>query len=174
MSKKELYGIVLIVVAVAIVFFWQKSMCASCQVSELSNDWKTKSENNVTFSYPETLPTKYIHVFDWPPQAAVVEAPYSCTEAGSEIERAGETMEEIINTHTYCVTKLTEGAAGSIYTQYAYIREVNAKLIAMVFSLRSVQCANYSDPEKTACENERMTFAIDALVDQIFETISTK
>jgi hypothetical protein len=117
-----------------------------------------------------TLPTKYISTVDWPPQMRTENTPFSCTEAGSESERAGRTEKIVVNGHTYCVTKVTEGAAGSVYTQYAYARAENNNIEIFTFSLRFVQCGNYQDPEKSACEAERESFNVDNYTDQYIQS----
>lgn len=137
-------------------------------------DWKTFNDplNQISFQYPESLTTNYISLQDWPPKVQIIDAPYSCTQAGSETARAGKTEEKIINEQKYCVTTKTEGAAGSLYSQYAYASSFkNNKTIILTFSLRFVQCGNYDTAQKTQCQKERQEFALDDLVGQIFETL---
>ncbi len=137
-----------------------------------NNDlWKTATSNGITFQYPETLLTTYINTQDWPPQVQVLNEPFTCTEAGEETARAGQTMKRMVDDRTYCVTKESEGAAGSVYTNYAYAFPSTDKTIIFTFSLRAVQCANYDDPQKTACENERSAFDLDSTVDRMARSI---
>lgn len=132
--------------------------------------WKTTT-GTPSFSYPEKLPYKYISEVDWPPQIQELNQVFSCNEGGSEIMTAGQTKKQTINGTEYCVTKESEGAAGSIYTQYAYAFPRNGKTDIITFSLRFVQCANYDDPNKTECENERSSFSIDGTVDGMAKSI---
>lgn len=114
-------------------------------------------------NFPETLNTKYITAVDWPPATNVMDEPYSCTEAGVDTERAGGTKKEDINGREYCVTKVSDGAAGSTYTQYAYATaEGNDKTKIFTFTLRFVQCMNYDDPEQAECLSERDNFSPDS------------
>jgi hypothetical protein len=122
-----------------------------------------------TLSPNSHLLTKYITTVDWPPKINTENTPFTCTEAGSETDRAGQTKQLVINNHTYCVTKITEGAAGSIYTQYAYARAKNNQTEIFTFSLQFVQCGNYSEPEKTSCEQERQMFDINTFIDQYIQ-----
>jgi hypothetical protein len=109
---------------------------------------------------------------DWPPQIQVVPGPFSCTEAGEETSRAGRTENRIIDGTVYCVTKVTEGAAGSIYTQYAYARETDGnKVMILTFSSRAVQCTNYDEPEASACEVEQEAFDPDKIAGDWIKTI---
>ena len=138
-----------------------------------TEDWSVTTDllTAVTLRYPDSLPTKYIHAIDWPPRVQVVNEPYDCTETGRAIESGGQTQERTINNQSYCVTELVEGAAGSMYTQYTYAVGRAEQTIILSFSLKSVQCANYNDPEKTTCDQERASFNIDETVDLIAQSI---
>ncbi len=146
---------------------------AECPSTSIPQGWKTMTDeqSGLTFSYPETLETTYISTTDWPPSIFVVNEPFSCVEAGSPIDRAGETRQREINGHIYCVTTIMEGAAGSTYTQYAYVTEIDGKVISLTFSLRMVQCMNYDDPQQTECLNERETFNVDPIIHQIAQSV---
>lgn len=134
--------------------------------------WQTFSDRatGVTFKYPATLPTVYIHTQNWPPKVAVTNSKFSCTPSGKEITQAGQTTKQTINGVVYCITKGSEGAAGSIYINYTYATEIQNKFVILTFTIREVQCANYSDPQMTACNKERASFNIDPTVDQMFQT----
>ncbi len=141
-------------------------------VTENTGWKKVVNAQGVTFEYPEQLSTKYISAQEWPPQISVTEGTFTCTDAGEESARAGKTEKRIVNGRTYCVTKVTEGAAGSIYGQYSYITAAgNNKLVNLIFTLRFVQCANYEEPQKSECVRERGTFDIDNVIDRIVGTI---
>lgn len=147
-----------------------------------NNDlWTTTTDNKtgITFQYPKTLLVEYIHTVDWPPQIQVFNEAFTCNEAGSETARAGQTIKRMVDDRTYCVTKEIEGAAGSIYTNYAYAfplystgsTQVDRKTVIFTFSLQSVQCANYDVPQRTSCENERSSFDLDSTVDRMARSI---
>lgn len=123
------------------------------------------------FKYPETLPTTYITAVDWPPDIFLNEEGYECTEAGSTTDRAGRTETRTINGREYCVTEVEEGAAGSVYTQYAYMTTSGEETFTLTFSTRSVQCGNYDEIERLACERERAGFSLDTLVEQMVATV---
>lgn len=144
------------------------------QPQKINPAWETFSDPSVgvSFQYPKELSTHYIHAFDWPPKISIFKETYSCTEAGQATARAGRTEERTIRGNTYCVTELVEGAAGSTYTQYAYAFEKKDRVLILTFSLRAPQCGNYDDPKKTECENERKTFSIDSLVNEITQTVN--
>jgi hypothetical protein len=147
---------------------------AACPPEQSVNgSWKTVTDTatGISFRYPEALPTTYIHVVDWPPQVRVVADPFTCTAGGSEVARAGVTEERLIYDHAYCVTRESEGAAGSIYTNYAYAFAREGTTIILTFSIRSVQCANYDDPQRTACETERAAFSMDGTADAMAQSV---
>lgn len=144
---------------------------APCPVAPTHIDWKTYSNEGVTFQYPDKLLTSYTHEVDWPPKVELIEEPYSCLNAGIETERAGKTEIKIINGHTYCVTTLKEGAAGTTYIQYAYAKAYNDQMIIFTFSLKQPQCMNYNDPDKTECLNEQEKFSVDNFIDEIISTL---
>jgi hypothetical protein len=134
-------------------------------------DWKTYNQNGISFEYPENFSTIYINPQDWPPQVNLIDEPYSCLNAGSETERAGRTEEKTINGHKYCVTTLTEGAAGSIYNQYAYAKAFNDQTVIFTFTTREPQCLNYDNPQQSECLNERNNFSIDSFIDEVISTL---
>ncbi len=129
---------------------------------------------STTFQYPADLGTTYISTIDWPPQLQLLNTPYTCTEAGTPTDRAGGTVEKTIGGRRFCATEVSEGAAGSIYSQYAYVFERDEGIAVLTFSLRRVQCGNYSEPEASACRDEQAGFDIDALVGSIVQTISSQ
>lgn len=142
---------------------------------EGSDQWQnaTDADSGASFSYPEALPTFYSEAIDWPPQVELIEGPFECTEAGSPTDRAGVTQSRTINGTEYCVTEVVEGAAGSIYTQYAYAMEKDEdEQVILTFSTRSPQCGNFDEQQRIACEQERNSFDLDDLVDQIAETLA--
>ncbi len=146
---------------------------ASCPGTTDISTWKTFSDTarGITFQYPEKLMTTYIYTNDWPPKILLEAGPFTCTEAGLETNRAGQTKKETVNGRTYCVTTESEGAAGSIYSQYAYAFPHNDQVAILTFTLQLVQCLNYEDPQKTACLAERNSFSITPTVDRVAQSL---
>lgn len=152
---------------------------ASCP-GENNDLWKATTSNGITFQYPETLLTTYINTQDWPPQVQVLNEPFNCTEAGSETARAGKTEKRLVDDREYCRTSIVEGAAGSIYTQYAYAFPLYStgstqadrkRTVILTFTIRATQCDNYDEAERKACEGERETFDLDSVVDRMARSI---
>jgi membrane-bound inhibitor of C-type lysozyme len=148
---------------------------ADCSTLDTSS-WKsmTDPDSGVTFRYPGDFGTKYISTVDWPPKVAVQNGPFTCTAAGSETARAGITQPVALNGRVYCVTKESEGAAGSVYTNYAYAAERGSTVLIFTFSLRFVQCANYDEPKRTECTTERNAFTPDTIMDAVAQSASVQ
>ncbi len=150
--------------------------------SEVNNDsWKTfTTDKGATFRYPENLPvlpaggsTNYIRPHEWPPKLQVIDnAGFSCEEGGLGINgRPGMTIQKRINNTVYCIENVSEGAAGTSYTDYTYTFLKDSKLVKLSFTLAYPQCENYDDPQKTECEQERQAFDLDALINRIAESV---
>ncbi len=122
--------------------------------------WKKviDTQSGVTFSYPVSIETTYIQTAEWPPRVRVLAHSYSCNSGGSEAVQGGVTEEVNIDTQNFCITKVSEGAAGSTYTNYQYAFGKGNKTVVLSFSLRFPQCLNYDLPKKIECTNERDVF----------------
>lgn len=170
MRKAGFYIIIVILIILIGFFIWLQLF----KKEEINDNylWKKFWDviEGVEFQHPDQLFTKYIHFLDWPPQVKVLKEPFICAEAGSEIELAGKTEKRMINGHNYCITKISQGVAGSIYTMYAYEIQKDDKVIIFTFSLQSVQCGNYNETQKTECENERESFDIDSIMDRVAQS----
>ncbi|NTU98967.1 hypothetical protein HGA64_03090 [Candidatus Falkowbacteria bacterium] len=62
---------------------------------------------------------------------------------------------------------MSEWAVGTIYNNYEYATISGGKLVTIKIVLAEVQCANYDDPKKTACEQERKKFNPDDVIGKI-------
>jgi hypothetical protein len=146
---------------------------ANLQAQGDIGSWKlyTDSVYGITFRYPESLGTKYINIQKWPPNVQVSTEPFICSETKTE-DGMQKTAERIINGRTYCVTEVSEGAAGHIYIQYTYAFSQNDKTVTISFTLAFVQCGNFDNPEQSECEKERQKFDIDSIIDQIAQTLN--
>lgn len=175
-KKVSFILIILILVGVIQFYVYEKNSIDgsfSEGVIPATEGWLTKTDlvGDLTFKYPASFDTTYIKNVDWPPSINVYEPPVNCNETGSEIARAGQTEKKQINGHTYCITKIAEGAAGSTYTQYAYAIEKGGKVLIFTFTTKVPQCGNYPDSEKFNCEDELKTFSIDRIVDLMARSV---
>lgn len=70
-----------------------------------------------------------------------------------------------INGQKYCIGAFSEGAAGSVYTEYAYATVIENNLYLVTFVARYPNCSNYPDKERMECEAERESFNLDSRID---------
>lgn len=141
--------------------------------TDIYQGWERGTDGNtgILFRYPDKLQTQYISLVDWPPQFQVLEQPFVCTEAGDVVAQGGEISLHTISGRSYCVTRVDEGAAGSVYSQYAYAFPYGDGEVILTLTLRAPNCENYDEPNRSACDAEKESFGLDALVDTIAQSI---
>ncbi len=180
-KKNNVWAWVLAIIVIAVIIFFVVKAGkggtgnnASSTATSTMAGWidSTDTARGISFKYPANLGTKYINLIDWPPQVAVINGPLSCTEAGTATSTAGVTKQQTINGRVYCVTTETQGAAGSIYYQYAYASQMpDGRVAILTFTAQYPQCVNYPEPKQTECKNEEASFDINPTIDQIFSTL---
>ena len=144
--------------------------------TESNNDlWTTiTTGDGITFQYPKEILAEHISEAKWPPKLIIEDRSFICNPSGNEIQQGGQTEQRLVDNRVYCITKESEGAAGSIYTTYTYEFPKDHQTGVITFTLRFVQCQNYDDPKASECESERSTFDIDGTVDRIVQSIKIK
>jgi hypothetical protein len=144
--------------------------------TESNNDlWTTiTTGDDITFQYPKEILAEYISETKWPPKLIIEDKPFVCNQSGNEIQQGGQTEQRLVDNRVYCITKQSEGAAGSIYTYYTYEFPKDHQTGVITFTLRFVQCQNYDEPKASECESERSAFDIDGTVDRIVQSIKIK
>jgi len=171
-NNKSALIVIFAVLLIGGIVFWSQNKPQQEEQSPEQSLWLTATSTAATFKYPETIGTTYVHLQDWPPSVQILNEAFSCTEAGEVTARAGKTELQTIAGRTYCVTTMAEGAAGSVYTQYAYAFPKDDQVVILTFTVRTVQCENYDDPEKTACKTEQASFSPGDLADSIAQTLA--
>ncbi|HPN81574.1 MAG TPA: hypothetical protein PK412_03465 [bacterium] len=138
-----------------------------------NNLWTTTTNRDgVTYQYPKELLAKYISIIKWPPVVKIETGTYSCKTTPPEVSRISDiTSKRMVDDRAYCVNVKHEGAAGSVYSSYAYTTVKNDKLIKVSFALQYPNCNNYDDKQNEACVSERQTFDVDSTVDRIVQSI---
>ncbi len=126
--------------------------------------WNTATTNveGSTFKYPE-LGTTYINAQTWPPEVEISSDIFSCKGEIATIASSGT---------TYCIQTTSEGAAGTIFNSYSYTYQKKDKVVKFTFTLGFPQCANYDDPNKTACKYEQNNFDLNKLIDAMAQTLN--
>jgi len=140
-------------------------------IEEIDNGSEKQPHYNILVD----LNTEYIGSQDWkviivneeekcPPEFKINEGQRDCKIISSESELLSETAKRSIDGRIYCIESLSEGAAGTIYTQYIYSTIKSGSLITVSCIIRYPQCMNYNEPYKPECENERETFDLDKII----------
>ncbi len=127
-------------------------------------------QNNNQPQLSTTLPQYVGAQSGWPPVIQNSLTPYSChTQAQTGDGPNGSTVEVKVGSSIYCRTIMSEGAAGSRYAEYTYVKANGSGTKTTNFTLRLPNCDNWDDPEKTQCKtNQNIFFAnLDALIDSL-------
>lgn len=172
--------VIFVVITSASLYYWRELSLEKNKQLEEFNDW---SQNPPSFDFPdERLPdAKYISSQDWkveiynkeddfPLGFKIVAGEVDCEEMSLESSLPERVQKKIINNKLYCIRAVSEGAAGSVFTEYDYATVVNDNLVVISFVARYPQCPNYPDPERAECEQERETFNLDLVVDKVLES----
>ena len=122
-----------------------------------SQNWRVKIVNE-----EEKYPTKF----------KITQGQIDCKETSSDSGLPTRTIKKSIDGRVYCIESASEGAVGSIYTQYAYSTIEKGSLITVNCVIRYPQCINYSEPHRTECANERERFDLDKIIGYIVKNLS--
>lgn len=88
-----------------------------------------------------------------------------CKETPMESSLPLRINKKEINGKKYCIISSSEGAAGSVYTQYAYTTVIGGSVYSVNFIARYPNCDNYPENENNKCKLEREKFDLDYFVD---------
>jgi len=143
------------------------------------------SEKQLHYDILVDLNTEYIGSQDWkvkivneeekyPPKFKITEGQIDCKKTSSESGLLFRTVKRKIDGRIYCIESLSEGAAGTIYTQYTYSTIKSGSLIMVSCVIRYPQCINYSEPYRTECANERERFDLNKIIGRIVKNLSIK
>lgn len=138
------------------------------------NSWLTyiDGEHKIQFQYPESLTAKYITTAVWPPKVAFLASnQLACEETPAESSLPTRVARRLVGAKEYCVSASSEGAAGSVFTEYTYTTAWQGKIISLDFTLQYPQCYNYDEPKQSECTQERESFDLDGLVDRIVNSL---
>ena len=164
-------------VEISVVKLNDKWLIDNATVGSYTNNlnWQNSTiqtvQGEISFGYPQNLPTTYILTQEWPPKIELTDSPFNCPETSAQNGLFETITNKKINDRAYCIKATNEGAAGSTYTTYSYSTLLDNKLVTLNFVLKYPNCENYDDPQKTQCQEERQNFNLDNLIDQIVQTI---
>ncbi len=107
------------------------------------------------------------------PGLSIVNGEIECEETNNlDSSLAPRTIVKVIKGHKYCIQASSEGAAGSVYTEYAYTTVKGDSVYLVRFIAHDTNCGNYPEEERVKCEAERETLDLDILVDNEISRIS--
>ncbi|HZJ41873.1 MAG TPA: hypothetical protein VFD51_02565 [Patescibacteria group bacterium] len=104
-----------------------------------------------------------------PAEFKVLNGEIECEETGLGSSLPLRISKKEINGNKYCIGAFSEGAAGSVYTEYAYSTVIGDNVYLILFVARYTNCDNYPEEENLKCKTERENFDLDVLVDQEVE-----
>lgn len=110
--------------------------------------------------------SEYPHLESW-----VEHNQIQCDETPLESSLPLRKQKREINGKLYCIVAFSEGAAGSIHTQYSYSTVAGDKIYVINFLARYSNCGNYPEEELAKCHQEREQLNLDKLVDQEIERL---
>lgn len=141
------------------------------QVVSIPDDWYVTATLAAQFRHPEKIGGEYHTATTWPPTVRISDEPFSCSEGGDLATSGGKTERRMIGGHEYCVTELHEGAAGSVFIDYAYAFAHGEKTAVMSFGVSFPRCENFDASEQAACSAEQAAFEPDVVVDRMAESL---
>jgi membrane-bound inhibitor of C-type lysozyme len=157
----------------------------SCSLDERSEQWKEFIAGDMLFKAPESLEEKYISLQKWPPEIKIIankndwplgivieKGELKCQTTPEESSFSKRFYQQDISGRTYCINAESEGAAGSVYTDYTYYTIYKGNLIAINFVLRFTNCSHYSEPQSIECRAEREAFDIGNTINKIVDSIA--
>ncbi len=136
-------------------------------IGEWVKNFEGETDNKTLINSISTT-DKYIHPLKWPPVVTVLDSNFVCNSSGNNTQGTGKTSLITFKGSEYCVTSLTQGAAGSTYTEYSYTKKYGNKTAKLDFTIQSVQCLNYDEPNKTECINKQANFGILPIIQALF------
>ncbi|MCK5767886.1 MAG: hypothetical protein KAH35_05895 [Candidatus Atribacteria bacterium] len=150
-------------------------------VEEIDNGPEKQSHYDILVD----LNTEYIGSQDWkvkivneeekhPPKFKITEGQIDYKITSSESGLLTRTVKRRIDGRIYCIESTSEGAAGTIYTQYVYSAIKGGSLITVSCVIRYPQCINYSEPQRTECAKESETFDLDKIISYIVKNLNVK
>ena len=176
---------VLIILALVVLIFIISNLSQKSEVenddeeitlAEIQEQDEEIEENNIGSNLPDSFKANYIsfqkygsNIFkaeEYPKLESWVEnGAIECTETPLESSLPLRISKKEINGQKYCIGAFSEGAAGSVFTEYAYTTVISDNVYLVQFIARYPNCSNYPDQERRECETERENFNLDNLVD---------
>ena len=151
------------------------SPCPDTPISD-TYKWKqvTDSEQGISYQYPESLNTKYIHTNTWPPVVTVKRQKYTCLES-SPVGAGSSTIQGRVGDTIFCMTERTGAAAGTQLTDFQYTfpqAEKGTNVIEVSFGLFYPTCENFEEPAQSNCKKENANLDENMIAFKIAKSIT--
>ena len=164
--------LIIILLVVIIILLGYVAFLKPKNANNTNNNYQPIEKiNDVVDNSPisTTLPSPYISAQNgWPPVIQESGNMYSCVLSHSEM---GDTVKKTINKRDYCITTISDGAAGSIYHTYTYkTLGLQGSSKSTTFTLRYVSCGAYGGPgdaQYVQCNTAQTNFNLDQIVDSL-------
>lgn len=196
-NRKFLFGLV-VIFGLIIVFFVYKEFTGEKEInnnliiqSEFDNkvdsdeskvEYSDAEDNSVINYLPDSFRADYVSFQNYSSgvysaenyprlESWVENGEIECEETSLESSLPLRISKKEINGRRYCIGTFSEGAAGSVYTEYAYTTVIASRVYLVKFVARYPNCSNYPDEQNMACSRERETFNLDNLVDEEVEVM---
>ncbi|MCU0652806.1 MAG: hypothetical protein MUD10_00925 [Candidatus Pacebacteria bacterium] len=133
--------------------------------------WRKYSDPaGFSFDYPAQLGKMYVVAVDWPPQLRFSQEVFSCLQTDNAMA-AIVTRLVAAGGRNYCVTSESRPAAGGTNRSYAFSFPQSGRTAIFTFTLRFAQCADYAEPQRSACLAEQKSFDPAPTVNSMARTI---
>lgn len=146
-------------------FDMARNRTANVQVAgnNLPSDWLTATDaaQGLTFKYPKEIPLFHsVYTYNvnlpWPPRIAVRAENFACEPKSLSPSNNTTVVKKNINGRSYCVSRSTEGAAGSTYETYGYTTMLAGKLATASFIMFGpTSCDVYDNGTGDAADNQK-------------------
>jgi membrane-bound inhibitor of C-type lysozyme len=116
----------------------------SCSLDEGIDYWKECRSGDMIFKVPESLEEKYISLQQWPPEIKIIankndwplgivieKGELKCQTTPEESNFSKRFYQQDISGRTYCINAESEGAAGSVFTDYTYYTVYKRNLVSI-------------------------------------------
>lgn len=141
-------------------------------------NWKTFIDTNysVEFKYPDVkVDTNYIGTQAWkyPPKITNIinESLWNCQDEKNMVTKEGfkSQKEQIIEGNKYCVTEISESAAGTDFHINRYSTYLKGKRVTLEIQYSLVDCGVFTDKLMVECNDKESTFvnSVPILMSQI-------
>jgi hypothetical protein len=131
----------------------------------------TDDKQGITYSYPNYL--YELSTGEFAPKVTISKAKIVCHVGYSN---GIETTEQTINNKKYCVSVESDGAAGTMYSNYTYTTSLGDKIEKLTFVIRTTNCDVYGDAgaDYDNCIKDNASFNANDVANQILSSVEFK